>query len=479
MKRTYHTTFTLSFITLSSAALIGCATTASVPETSEINQRIPGTWSNKPQTSSKAKATNLSKWWKRFDDPVLTDLIQQALKKNTDIRSTLSAIRQARAELGLANAELWPSINGNLGASNSRVDDLHSDNTVSSENYNASIDASWEVDLFGQQAKYLEASKAELAASIEDFYDAQVALAAEVATTYLNLRSNEIKLNIVKENISTREHTLKIIQWQEQAGENDALSTKQSLSTVEQARAQVPDLEQDIEEIRNSLAILTGHTPAELKTLKTTAKFPEAPEQLALTIPANTLEQRPDIRSSKRKIDAAAANLSATELSRLPTLNLTGSIGIDAFKAGNFFDPKQTIANAIASLSAPIWDAGRISRNIEIQTETLTQAYLNYEATVLSALSEVENALSSIDHLNEELEILQRASLAASEATQLAQFQYESGESDLLTVLATQRTELELDQDRISTQAEVLQAHVELYKALGGGWSTSSVFTQL
>jgi outer membrane protein TolC len=158
---------------------------------------------------------------------------------------------------------------------------------------------------------------------------------------------------------------------------------------------------------------------------------------------------------------------------------LRGSIGIEAFKAGDLFDPEQLIANAIASLSAPIWDAGRISRNIEIQTENLTQAYLNYERSVLVALTEVENALSGIDNLNSELAILERASAAARRATQLAQLQYESGETDLLTVLDTQRTELGLDQNRISTQAEVLQAHVELYKALGGGWSVPSALIQL
>jgi len=461
--------------------LSACATTSTIGDSRKsFDASLPTQWQNTPVLASTAAVpTDLSEWWQRFEDPVLTDLIEQALQENTDIRSALSAIRKARAERGLTSAGLWPTIDGSAGASGSQVENLQTNSNNSSESYSAGIDASWEIDLFGQQAKYLEASDAELAASIEDFHDVQVSLAAEVATTYLSLRSNETQLRIVKENLSTRESTLDIVQWQEQAGEGDALSTQQTVSIVEQARAQIPNLEQNIEEIRNSLAILIGSKPSELHSLKATAEFPDAPERLALSIPAETLSQRPDIRSAERMIDAATANLSATERSRLPSLNLRGSIGIEAFKAGDLFDPEQLIANAIASLSAPIWDAGRISRNIEIQTENLTQAYLNYERSVLVALTEVENALSGIDNLNSELAILERASAAARRATQLAQLQYESGETDLLTVLDTQRTELGLDQNRISTQAEVLQAHVELYKALGGGWSVPSALIQL
>ena len=469
MKEIIIISLTTSLLSFTCVFFLGCATAGNTPPAATINQRIPNQWTHNSETTSKAASWERSTWWQQFKDPILSSLIAEALQNNTDIRSALSSIRQARAERGLANAQLWPSIDASAGASGSHLNNLNTNNTSSSESYSGGIDASWEVDLFGQQAKYSEASEAELAASVEDFHDAQVSLAAEVATAYINLRAYEIQLGIVQENLSTRESTLEIIQWQEQAGEGDALSTQQSLSTVEQARAQIPAWEQSIQEIRNSLATLVGRTPAELASLQSTAKLPQAPAQLTLMIPAVTLSQRPDLRSAERHIEAAAANLTATERSRLPSLNLTGYIGIEALKAGDWLDPEQIISNAIASLSAPIWDAGRISRNIEIQKETLTQAYLNYESEVLAALAEVENALSSIDQLNQELAILQRASTAASKATELAQMQYESGEADLLTLLDTQRTELSLDQDRISTQAEVLQAHVKLYKALGGG----------
>ncbi|WP_269524337.1 efflux transporter outer membrane subunit [Coraliomargarita parva] len=456
-----------------SLLLSACATTSPIQQTrSTFEAGLPTNWQNAASSNASPDTASLSEWWTRFDDPVLDALIETALEHNTDIRSALSAIRQARAERGLTQSELWPSLGASVGASGSETRNRETDRHTSSENYSAGLDASWEVDLFGQQRKYLEASEAELAASVESYHDVQVSLAAEVANNYLTLRSTESQLAIVRQNLESREKTQQIVEWQEQAGEGDALSTQQSLASVEQARAQIPALEQSVVELRNSLAILTGRSPQTFELLPNTEQgLPDAPAAIAVGIPAETLEQRPDVRASERGIEAASANLSAAERSRLPTLNLSGSIGIEALKAGDLFDPQQIIANVVAGLSAPIWDAGRISRNIEIQKENLTQAYLQYESTVLTALGEVENALSSIDKYSQQLSTLERASQAASEATQLAQLQYESGEADLLTVLDAQRTQLSLDQSRITTQAEALQAHVQLYKVLGGGWS--------
>lgn len=158
---------------------------------------------------------------------------------------------------------------------------------------------------------------------------------------------------------------------------------------------------------------------------------------------------------------------------------MSGSIGIEALEAGDLFDPTQIISSALASLSAPIWDAGRIRRNTEIQYENLVQSYLNYQSVTLDALAEVENALKRIDTQSRQLKSLGNAADAASQAAEMAQLQYESGEADLLTVLDTQRSELSLKQSRISAQADLLSAQVQLYKALGGTWSTSTEYTQL
>ncbi|WPJ96363.1 efflux transporter outer membrane subunit [Coraliomargarita algicola] len=461
--------------------LSACATTSSSGDSrAQFDASLPTNWQHETTATSTPGSTDLSQCWSRFNDPQLEALIAEALEHNTDSRTALSNIRQARAERGLESAELWPSLSGSVSASSANSRDRQTNQSSSSESYGATLDASWEIDLFGQQQQYLKAADAELAATTEDFYQLQVSLAAEVASTYLELCSLQDQLAIVQQSLSNRLDTVELTQWLEDAGEGDALDTQQSISSAEQARAQIPDLEQSIVETRNSLAILTARTPESLSELTSAAtRFPQVPDAITIGIPAETLRQRPDIRAAERRIEAATANLSASERSRLPSLNLSGSIGLEALSSGDLLDPQNILSNIAAGLSAPIWDAGRISRNIEIQQETLTQAYLSYESAVLNALSEVENALSAIQKRNTQLTTLDKATTAAHQATELAQVQYETGEIDLLTVLDTQRTELSLQQSRTSTQAQLLNAHVQLYKSLGGAWNTPSEITQL
>lgn len=468
-------------IALSLAFLSACATSSTVSDTrATFDAALPTGWQNESQPAGKLDTAALSNWWARFNDPQMEALIEDALANNTDSRIALSNIRKARAERGLEQAALWPSLSGGVDASSSNTRDQQGNSSSSSARYSAALDASWEVDLFGQQEQFLKASDAELAATTEDFYQVQVSLAAEVASTYIDLCSYEAQLDIVKQSLSTREDTLQITQWQEAAGEGDVLNIQQSITSVEQARAQIPDLEQSIVETRNSLAILTARTPQSLSKLtQSPANFPAAPESIAVGIPAETLRQRPDIRATELRIEAATANLSATERSRLPSLNLNGSIGVEALSSGNLLNPEYIISNIAASLSAPIWDAGRISRNIEIQSETLNQAYLSYEDSVINALAEVESALSAIQKRATQLKTLERATAAAHQASELAQMQYEVGETDLLTVLDSQRTELSLKQSRTITQSQALKAHVQLYKSLGGSWTAPAEISQL
>ncbi len=468
-------------IVLSLGLLSACATTSSTWESeSDFDAGLPVAWENAAESQTSLETESLSQWWQRFGDPQLEALIEDALANNPDVLSALSSIRMARAERGLDQADLWPSLAANASASSAHTSDRQSNSSSSEEGYDAFLDASWEIDLFGKQRQFIKAADAELAAAVDDYQQAQVSLAAEVAATYLELCSFEAQLKIVLSSLDTRETTLQIVRWQEEVGEGDALSTQQSIASAEQARAQIPDLEQSIMETRNSLATLTGRTPQSLsEQLELPATFPEAPASIAVGIPAETLRQRPDVRSAESAIVAAQARLSAAERSRLPSLQLNGSIGVDALSAGDLIDPQYILSNIVAGLSAPIWNAGSITRSIEVQSEALTQSYLEYESAVLDALAEVENALSSIKKRSQQLDTLERATDAARQSAALAQMQYEAGETDLLTVLDAQRTELSLEQSRIATQTQTLNAHVQLYKSLGGGWTAPITAAQL
>ncbi|HAL71369.1 MAG TPA: RND transporter, partial [Verrucomicrobiales bacterium] len=306
----------------------------------------------------------------------------------------------------------------------------------------------------------------------ENYYAAQVTLAAEVAEAYVDLRTAQAQLEVYQRNLSTRGDTVQITRWREQAGESTTFETQQAASTLEQARATLPSLKQTIEQTQNRLALLSGKTPGALDALLAPPRrVPEPAAVLALGIPADTLRQRPDVRAAERGVEAAVARTKSAEKERYPTLTLSGSLGVDALKAGSLLSPEVAAASLLGNLSAPIFNAGRIRQTINVQSAQEKQALIAYESTVLQALSEVENALIAVSRSSERLRTLDGAVTSAKEAATLAAQSYEAGQIDLLQVLDTQRTLLSLEEQQTLTQGDRASAHIQLYKALGGGWS--------
>lgn len=435
---------------------------------------IPARWQHgssmrsakQPQLDQAALAV----WWERFHDPALTKIIRIALENSPDVRTALSRIDEAQARRRVARADLFPTISGGASGQGTETHARGAGST-GTESYGANLNLSWEIDLFGRIRQNLKAATADAEQAEENYFGARVALAADVAIAYVNLRAAETQLEIVRESLATRGETVKITKWREQAGEGSGLETQQAVSTLEQARAAISPLQETIEQARNQLALLAGQTPGTFDSIVSKPKpVPEPPSRLALGIPAETLRQRPDIRAAERAVVAAVARTRAANAERFPTLSLNGSLGIDALQAGHIFSPESAAASLAGNLVAPIFNAGRIRANIEIQSQQERQALIAYESTVLRALSEVENALISIQRNNERLATLNNAVTAAREAATLAQQQYEAGEVDLLVVLDAQRTLLSLQDQQTTTLGNRAAAHVQLYEALGGGW---------
>lgn len=456
--------------------LSSCASTGGLPTVSTAKAPVPETWQQAEGDGTTALDTSqLTAWWAHFKDPVLDQLIDKALSSSPSIRTALSKISQSRAERTISHASLLPTLTAGVSGRNSQTRNHSTDTTTHSEAYSAALDASWEIDLFGKQRLALAASTAALAETTENLHATQVSLAAEVATVYVNLRSSEVQLAIVRRTLETREETTQLTQWREQAGMGDALDSRQAIASLEQARATVPALQQTITELRNQLAILCGQTPGSLDSLL--GESPSVPVDLTVIsagIPAETLRQRPDVRAAGYAVQAAAAQAASARRDRLPSLTLSGSLTANASSPSNLFSPDTTVASLVGSLTAPIFSAGKITQNIKIQDELTKQALINYESTVLTAYNEVENALSSIRRNNERLVSLETATNAAREADALARQAYESGSSDYLTVLESERTLLSLEQNLTTTRADLTTAQIQLYKALGGGWSTES-----
>jgi len=277
---------------------------------------------------------------------------------------------------------------------------------------------------------------------------------------------------VVQNSLGTRRETVQLTQWSEEAGTGTALDTQQSISTLEQARATIPTLQLSIAQSRNQLTLLSGRAPSSLDSVLSKQRdVPTMPTGLAIGIPAETLRQRPDVRAAERGVEAAFARTKSAQRERLPTLNLSGSLGIEALKAGRLFSPESIAGSVLGSLAAPIFDAGRIRNNITIQSEREKQALIAYEATVLTALTEVENALIAVQRYSERLAILSLAVTAARKAVTLSGMQFKAGEIDLFVSLDDQRTLLTLEQQEVITSADRASACIQLYKALGGGWS--------
>lgn len=454
-----------------SVIVTSCESTRDLNEEGEL-VGVPARWQNRAESPEPLDLTSLTTWWRGFNDSLLTQLISDALLNSTDLRTALSRINEARALVGVERSYLFPSVNAGLGARGSRID-TRGLPVVSSESYNTSLTPSWEVDLFGRQGQNLKATRANLRETVENYYAAQVTLTADLALAYVALRRAEAQLVVAENSIKTRGETVQISQWKEEAGTGTALDAIQSGVTLDQARAAIPGLKQTIAQTHNQIALLSGKTPGALDALLARPRpIPSLPSRLAIGIPAETLRQRPDVRAAEDAIEAAAARKKVAQLERLPSLNLSGSIGLEALKAGRLFSPETLAANAVGNLTAPIFEAGRIKENIIIQDERLKQAVIGYESTVLTALSEVEDALIAIRRQAEKYAILRRTAKSALEASTLARQQYQAGQVDLLSVLEAERTLLNLEDQTIATQAAEIDAHIQLYKALGGGWST-------
>jgi len=301
-----------------------------------------------------------------------------------------------------------------------------------------------------------------------------VSLAAEVAVNYITLRGLQERLAIARRNLASQRETLQITGWRVQAGLSTSLAAEQARAAAEQTAAQIPQLEASLAQARHALAVLTGQPPGALDAqLATAAAVPLPPDGLTLAIPAETLRQRPDVRVAEERVAAALARVSQADAARYPGFRISGSLGLRALSLGALTHGASAAHALLASVSVPLLDGGAARAQLRVQEAALEQARVNYEATVLAALQDVEDALVALRGERERLLHLQAAAQAAGHAALLAQNRYESGLIDFQAVLETQRTLLSTQDSVASSVASVGTGHVRLYKALGGGWNPS------
>ena len=477
----------ISLLLLVALSGAGCSSLTN-PLLSSEPIELPDAWMELREDVTPAPVLNadeLAVWWRHLGDPVLDELVERTIAGSVDLESAAARVKEARARRGQAKSELGPSISTSistaqseaLGDQNSSSENFSvalGEQGSSSDNFSASLDMVWEIDLFGAKRLSLEASQADLKAEIENFRAAQVSLVAETVVAYADLRVAEARLRVLEKSLLSREETYQLTDWREQAGLASRLEANQALSSLGQARAERPAIEQIATEARLRLNLLAGEMPGALDELlsgpDSEPAMPVPPNAVSIGIPAETLRQRPDVKSAERQLEAAWSRLGVAEADRYPTLQLTGSLDAKSANFGDLFDIDSISANLLSGLTAPIFESGRIRENIAVREAQWEQAALTYRSIVLEALSEVERALSSFRSSQERIVALEEAARAAVEAAELADQRYAAGLVDLLSVLDTQRTLFNIEEQLVTTRGELLNSFSNLYRALGGGW---------
>lgn len=444
-------------------ALAGCAALPVEATDTTAGVTVPPRWH--ASDAAPRDAGSLAQWWQRFGDPTLTALVEQALRANTSVASAQAALRQARALVQVQQARLGPSLDASASAQRSR-----SGGAGASNLFRAGFDAGWEPDVFGGQRATRDAAALDAEASAASLGDVQVSVAAEVAQSYITLRSAERRLVIARENLASQEETLRITQWRVQAGLATSLEAEQARTAVEQTRAQVPALQTAIAQARHQLALLTGRTVAEL-SLPQGGDVPQPADELALAFPADTLRQRPDVRAAEARVGAAAQRVVQAEAARYPSFSLSGTLGLSALTLSGLTGGGAAAGSLLAGVSLPLFDGGALRAQADAQQAALEQARAGHRGTVLAALKDVEDALVALQGDRERLARLRAAAEAADNAALLARQRYASGLVDFQTVLTTQRTQLSAQDSVAGGHADVASDHVRLFKALGGGWT--------
>jgi NodT family efflux transporter outer membrane factor (OMF) lipoprotein len=467
----------IRFGALLPAALIlllfsGCAVG---PDFAPPDKPVPEAWhalSKNGLTRDHSIKEELADWWLILDDPALTNLVESAVAGNPGLKEARARVREARARRSISEAGRFPTIDAGGSARWSRGSE-ETGSGQERELYTAGFDAAWELDVFGGKKRAAEATGAELQASEEDLRDVLVSLLAEVALNYVELRSFQTRLSVAEATLDAQEETYNITRWRNQAGLTTQLDVEQANYSLEQTRARIPGLQISLEQAKNRLAVMVGQHPGSLEDALAERKaIPVTPLEVAVGVPADILRRRPDVRRAERQLAAQTARTGVATADLYPKFSLIGSIGFESLSPGSLFSHSSRTHGIAPTVTWPLFDAGAIRSNIEVQSALQEQALIRYEAAVLKALADVENALIAYAKEQTRRQSLSEATKAARRAVELAQNQYSSGLIEFNTVLIAQRALLSLEDQLAISEAGVTSNLIALYKSLGGGWKS-------
>ncbi|HWE04736.1 MAG TPA: efflux transporter outer membrane subunit [Tepidisphaeraceae bacterium] len=512
------------------AVMIGCTVgpnykPPAVKTNATFSAKQPAT-----QAAPDPAAVSLERWWESFNDPVLDSLIDRALRTNIDLRIAQSRVREARAQLIIQQAAIYPNLNadgsyerlrlskegfylpgggggrpatlsgggvnpsgagtlnhvspsmrrrpaaagtGAGAGGTSTSNGLESAFTKTEiDTFQGGFDASWELDIFGGVRRSIEAAVADEQSMVESRRDTMISLLSEVARNYVQLRGVQRELAIAYENIRSQQDTVDLTMSRFRAGLTTDLDVARAEAQVATTRATVPGSLTTLNQAVHRIAVLLGQSPTALEAelLRKQAPIPAGPPTVPVGIPSELLRRRPDVRRAERQLAGATARVGAATADLFPRFSLTGSLGLASGSFRNLGRLDSVYYTIGPSISWPIFDAGRIRANIRVQNERENQAAAQYEAVVLTSLEDVENAIVAYSQEQARHHDLQAAVDADRRAVTLAEQLYQKGLTDFLNVLDAQRNLFASEDNLVQSETSLSADVVALYKALGGGW---------
>ena len=450
--------------------LLGACTTLGPDYTEpDTEQEVPADWSapaSELLSAGPAPALDPRWWQAAFEDPILNELTEQALQQNLTLRSAGLRVLQSQQQLAIAIGNQYPQ-QQQITALAQR----EQENGSRFSEYSVGFNLSWELDFWGRFSRQVESASAELDASVANYDDAMVTLVAQVAQSYLVLRTFQNRLQIARANIDLQEESLRIAQAKLDAGDTSELDVDQAITLLQNTRAQVPALETSVQQTKNTLALLLGEPPQTFNALAmSSGDIPTVKASVALGMPQDLLRQRPDVRAAERNLAAQSAEIGFAVTELYPHFSIGGSIGTNAGETDDLFSNEGEVWSFFGGFEWNVLNYGRLESNVRLQDARFQQLLEDYRFTVIQAQVDVENAIVAYLKSHEQVVNYEAAVMSAQQAVKVSSAQYENGLLDYNTVITTLNS-LRQQQDLLaSVQGDVTTNLVQVYKSLGGGW---------
>ncbi len=421
-----------------------------------------------------AADTANTEWWKQFNDPVLDSLITEALAHNLNVKVAAANVEQAAGVLTQTRSALFPQIGYDGTAGRARTTEASATPDLAraipnpQSSYQALLNASWELDLWGRIRRLSESSRANLLATDEARKGVILSLVASVAGNYLTLRGLDEQLVIAKQTLAAYGESVRLFKLQFQYGQVSQMNVSQVESQYETAAAQIPQIELQIAQTENSLSVLLGRNPGAIPRGKSVYDLvlPTVPAG----IPSTLLERRPDLLQAEDTLIAANAQIGAAKALYFPTISLTGAGGSSSAALSNLFTGPARVWSYAGQLAGPIFTFGAVSGQVAQAEGAQQSALYSYKLSIQNAFADVENSLVASQKLKEQQAAQERLVAALKSYAQLATLQYNGGYTSYTTVLQAEQSLFPAELTLASVRAQVFSSSVNVYKAMGGGW---------